>query len=96
MEIFNYLNLEGNTSISLPRHQYLDFTEEEKAVFDVVFGKPIQIPKSLNISISMHDFLETVKGRRDFMRETIAFTKNSRFRNKQFKPTKGREYKNGR
>jgi len=86
MEIFGYLNLEGNTAISLPRHPILDLTEEEKKVWLQCFGEPLKVPKDLLTRIPIADILTQGEEKRDMYRECIAFTKNSRFRNKNYKP----------
>jgi len=85
MEIFGYLNLEGNSAIDLPRHPFLDLNAEEKKVWTQCFGKPLQVPKNLLTSITIRDFLDTAKAQREMYRECIAFTKNSRFRNKNYR-----------
>ena len=85
MEIFGFLNPDGNTAIDLPRHPYLDLSKEEQEVWVQCFGKPLKVPKNLLISVSIKDFLDTVRENREMFRECIAFTKNSRFRNKNYK-----------
>ena len=85
MEVFGFLNPEGNTAIDLPRHPYLDLNKTEQKVWTQCFGKPLQVPKDLLSRVSIKDFLDTVKERREMYRECIAFTNNSRFRNKNYK-----------
>lgn len=85
MEIFGFLNLEGNTSIDLPPHPILSLNEDEKKAWIQCFGEPIKVPKNLLTSVSMHDFLTELKAKRDLYREVIAFTQQSRFRNKNYR-----------
>lgn len=97
MEIFGFLVLEGNPSIDLPRHPYLDFNKEEKQAWEQCYGKPLQVPKDLLSRITIKEFLDEVKQKRETYRECIAFTKNSRFRNKNYrqKPPQKTNYKKG-
>ncbi len=104
MEIFGFLNIEGSTSIDLPPHPILSLSEDEKSVWIQCFGEPLKVPKNLLTTISMQDFLKEVIAKRDLYREVIAFTHQSRFRNKNyrnqekeptrpFKPVKKKPYK---
>ena len=96
MEIFSFLNLEGDLGLDLPRHPFLDYTEDEKLAFKQCFGMPIKIPKDLNIRVSIREFLDEVIQRRELMREVASMTRQSRFRNTQFqdKPNVNRNPKN--
>jgi len=85
MEIFTFLNLKGDTSIDLPPHPILTLNDHEKEVWIQCFGEPLKIPKNLLTSVSMHDFMTEVKAKRDLYREVIAFTQQSRFRNKNYR-----------
>jgi len=85
MEIFGYLNIEGNTAIDLPPHPITSLKEDEKKAWIQCFGEPLKVPKNLLTSVSMHDFLMEVKAKRDLYREAIAFTQQSRFRNKNYR-----------
>ena len=85
MEIFTFLNLEGNSAIDLPRHPYLDLDKDERKVWEQCFGRPLQVPKDLLITVSIQQFLYTAQERREIYSESIAFTKNSIFRNKNYK-----------
>jgi len=85
MEIFGFLNIKGDTSIDLPPHPILSLNEYEKKVWIQCFGEPLKVPKNLLTSISMHDFLEELTAKRDLYREVIAFTQQSRFRNKNYR-----------
>lgn len=85
MEVFGFLNPEGNTAIDLPRHPYLDLDKIEQKVWAQCFGEPLKVPKDLLTRISIREFLDTAKERREIYRECIAFTNNSRFRNKNYK-----------
>jgi len=93
MEIFGYLNLEGNTSIDLPPHPIMSLSQKEKMVWTQCFGEPLKVPKNLLTSISIKDFLEEVKKKRDVYREAIAFTEQSRFRNKNYRNKEKKPFK---
>ncbi|MFX1453613.1 MAG: hypothetical protein ACFFCM_22475 [Promethearchaeota archaeon] len=89
LEIFTYLNLQGDSSLKLPKHPFLDYNDDEKIIFKQCFGKPLVVPKDLNIRISLKDFLQQVKERRDFMRECASMTPQSRFRGAQYNEERG-------
>jgi len=57
------------------------FTKAEKQAWTNCFGKPFVVPKNLNTDITLREFLDQMIAKREFMRETLAFTKQSRFRN---------------
>jgi len=54
---------------------------EEIGAFKTCFGEPLAVPKNLLTSVSIKDFLETVNNRKELIRECLAFTPHSRFRN---------------
>lgn len=85
MEIFGFLNINGSPAIDLPPHPILSLDEDEKKVWMQCFGEPLKIPKNLLTAVSMKDFLKEVKAKRDLYREVIAFTQQSRFRNKNYR-----------
>lgn len=85
MEIFTFLNINGSPAIDLPPHPILSLNEVEKKVWTQCFGEPLKVPKNLLTSLSMKDFLIEVKAKRDLYREVIAFTQQSRFRNKNYR-----------
>ena len=54
--------------------------EEEKKAFIQCFGKPLIVPKDLNIRISRKDFLNEVEEREHLMRDCLSWIPHSRFR----------------
>lgn len=83
--IFDYLTLEGNERINLVPHPYVTYADKEKEVFEQCFGKPLEVPKKLLMNITLKDFLKTVNERGELIRECLAYTSQSRFRNFQAK-----------
>lgn len=81
--IFDYLALEGNKTINLPRHPYLDYSDVEKLVFEQCFGKPLEVPKKLMINVTLKDFIKVVDERKKLFEECLAYSPQSRFRNFQ-------------
>jgi hypothetical protein len=81
--IFNFLDLKGNDAIKLPPHPYIEYTDEEKSVFDQCFGKPLEVPKRLLLNVSLRDFIKQVDERKILFEECLAYTPQSRFRNFQ-------------
>jgi len=54
---------------------------EEIGAFKTCFGEPLTVPKNLLTSVSVRDFLDAVNERKELIRECLAFTPHSRFRN---------------
>ena len=81
MDIFFYLNPQGENKWDLPKHPYVDYSKEEKLAFRQCFGAPLQIPKDLNRGGgTIKEFLDKLDERRNLMRECAAMTKHSQFR----------------
>ena len=83
--IFDFLKLEGDLETKLLPHPYLNYSNEEKLVFDQCFGKPLEVPKKLLMNITPREFLTKLEERYHLIKECLAYTKQSRFRNFQSK-----------
>lgn len=82
MEIFNFLNIEGNSEKKIPPHPIKILPKELGDLFTQAFGEPIQIPKNIFVSVSLAEFLDELRTRRELYRECVGFTNKTRFRNK--------------
>lgn len=90
--VHNCYKLEGYEPISLPPHPIISYNDKEKDIFLQCFGNPFSFPKKFSLQSSWKDEIEKIKKRREFLRETIAMTKDSQFRNYQTQKKKSDKY----
>ena len=93
-EVSACFELEENSRFDMPKHPLLEYNEQEKQIFYQCFGKPLEFPKKFAMNQSWSQLIGEIVNRRNLLRETIAMTKNSQFRN--YQPKKNQNETNSR